>query len=81
MVDSEILQNVTNGYRERCKRTNHRPTYKGLALMIGISDTTISNVVHGLFNGHEYTDKPHATRCIDNNDFEVIQGLFANPCE
>lgn len=81
MIDTTTLQIQVNGYLEQCRTTNHKPTYTGIAFVLGISGRTIANVVHGHFNGHEYTDKPHCTRCIDNNDFEVIKGLFANPCE
>lgn len=77
MINTTILQNGVQIYRERCRLTNKRPTYSGLALMIGTSSQTISNVVHGNYNGgHEYTDTPHATRCIDNADFELVKGLF-----
>lgn len=81
MIDTTTLRIKVNGYLERCRTTNHKPTYNGIAIVLGISGRTIANVVHGQFNGHEYTDKPHITRCIDNDDFELIKGLFANPCE
>ena len=76
MIDTTTLQIQVNGYLEQCRTTNHKPTYKGIGIALGISAGTICNVVHGCFNGHEYTDKPHATRCIDNCDFALIKGLF-----
>lgn len=81
MIDTTTLIIKVNGYRERCQTSHHKPTYKGIGTVLGISGRTVANVVHGYFNGHRYTDKPHATRCIDNDDFEVIKGLFGNPCE
>lgn len=81
MIDTSILQIQVQRYQTRCRENGSRPTYKGLALLLGVSGRTVANVVHGYFNGHEYTDKPHATRCIDNGDFDLIKGLFGNPCE
>ena len=81
MIDSATLQIQTHGYLEQCRTSKHKPSYHGIAIVLGISGSTIANVVHGHFNGHEYTNKPHATRCIDNSDFDVIKGLFADPCE
>ena len=77
MINTTELQNGVQIYLERCRTENRKPSYTGLALMIGTSSQTISNVVHGTFNGgHEYTATPHPNRCIDNNDFELVQGLF-----
>lgn len=76
MIDTTTLINKVNAYRERCKQTNHKPSYKGMGYVLGISPMTISNVVNGTFNGHQYTTKPHITRCIDNKDFEILIALF-----
>lgn len=76
MIDTTLLEAKVQGYYELCKTTNRNPTYKGIALMIGVSSATIGNVVRGEFNGHKYTAKPHITRCISNNDFELLQRLF-----
>jgi len=76
MIDTTTLQLKAKEYQDRCKTTNRKPTYKGMGKVLGISDRTVSNVVHGYFNGHRYTDKPCATRCIENEDFEIIKGLF-----
>lgn len=81
MIDTTTLRILVNGYLEQCRTSNHKPTYKGMAIVLGISGRTISNVAHGTYNGHLYSDTPHCTRCIDNNDFELIKGIYANPCE
>ena len=81
MIDTTTLRILVNGYLEQCRTSNHKPTYKGMAIVLGISGRTISNVAHGTYNGHLYSDTPHITRCIDNNDFELIKGIYANPCE
>ena len=81
MIDTTTLQIKVNGYRKNCLISHLKPTYKGVGTVLGISGRTIANVVHGHFNGKEYTDTPHITRCIDNDDFEVIKGIFTNPCE
>ena len=81
MIDTTTLRIQINEYLERCRTTNHKPTYSGIGIALGISGRTIANVVHGHFNGKPYTTKPHITRCIDNDDFELIKGLFAKPCE
>lgn len=81
MIDTTTLQIKVDGYRESCRTSHHKPTYKGISIILGISDSTVANVVHGYFNGKEYTATPHATRCIDNGDFDLIKGLFGNPCE
>lgn len=77
MIDTITLQVQVDGYKERCKHACCRPTYQGVGKVLGISSSTISNVIHGRYNGHEYTDTPHATRCIDNDDFEVVKALFS----
>ena len=76
MIDTSTVRKQVNRYREYCRRNNRKPTYKGLGTVLGISTATVSNVIHGHFNGMAYTNKPAVTRCIDNPDFEVIQGLF-----
>ena len=76
MIRTEILQEKVGLYRQRCFFDCHKPTFCGLGRALGISRMTVSNVARGRFNGKEYTDKPSATRCIDNADFKVIQGLF-----
>ena len=81
MIDTTTLRILVNGYLEQCRTSNHKPTYKGMAIVLGISGRTISNVAHGTYNGRLYSDTPHCTRCIDNNDFELIKGIYANPCE
>lgn len=73
---TKLIQTVQN-YRELCKTTHKRPTYYGISHALGVSPQTVSNVVHGTFNGgHEYSCNPAPTRCIDNADFEILTGLF-----
>lgn len=76
MIDTTILQTKLHTYFDNCQNLSIKPTFEGVGRLLGTSGKTISNVVHGHFNGKEYTDTPHATRCIDNADFEVVKGLF-----
>ena len=76
MIDTTTLMTKVNQYMERCNLTKHKPTYNGIGIVLGISGTTIANVVNGHFNGKEYTNTPHITRCVDNNDFDLIRALF-----
>ena len=76
MIDTTTLQIKIDGYRDRCQKSHRKPTFNGVGQALGVSNKTVANVVHGHFNGKEYTDTPHATRCIDNADFEVVKGLF-----
>lgn len=76
MIDTTTLLLKVNGYKKRCMRAKRQPTYKGVGSLLGISGSTVSNVVNGEFNGRRYTDKPHVSRCIDNKDFETIKALF-----
>ena len=76
MIGTEELQKRVAGYMQGCLDRQKEPTYTGLAFILGVSGQTISNVVTGTFNGHRYTDKPHTTRCIDNDDFDIIRALF-----
>lgn len=76
MINTTTLITTIREYRQQCQDFHHKPTYKGIAALLGISGRTIANVVQGSYNGRKYGEKPHATRCIDNSDFEVVQGLF-----
>ncbi len=76
MIDTSILQIQVQRYQTRCRENGSRPTYKGLALLLGVSGRTVANVAHGQYNGTAYGDKPHISRCIDNADFGLIQGLY-----
>ena len=78
MINTKELQNKVQGYKQGCDEHGRQPTYKGLSNVLGVSSRTVSNINRGSFNGHAYTDKPHITRCVSNNDFEVIQALFSN---
>ena len=76
MIDTDLVNSKTQVYWTFCIQTDKRPTYKGLAEILGVSESTICNVVHVFFNGHPYTDKPHVMRCIDNSNFETIKQIF-----
>ena len=76
MITTIELENKVRTYKDNCTKHNHEPTYNGLSNVLGVSHQTIANVVHGTYNGKQYTDKPHITRCIDNNDFELIKELY-----
>ena len=76
MYDSTTLTTMVNGYIKQCEVMKSKPTFKGMGNWLGVSGMTISNVVHGAFNGKQYTEHPHTTRIIDNNDFQILQRLF-----
>ena len=76
MIDTTTLNIKVNKYIDSCNKTNHKPTYKGVGYILGISGMTISNVVKGEYNHIPYGNKEHHNRCIANRDFEVIKGIF-----
>lgn len=76
MITTLELKQAVQSYRERCRIENTPPTFKGMGDWLGVSGVTISNVVHETFNGRRYTEHPHKTRIIDNNDFQILQRLF-----
>lgn len=76
MIDKELVNLKTKLYWIFCLKKDKKPTYRGLAHALGVSESTISNVVHGFFNGHKYTNTPHIRRCIDNSNFEIIKHIF-----
>lgn len=79
MINSTELQNKVVCYQKKCNDRQKSPTYLGLSTVLGVAPQTIANVVHGQYNnGHFYTERPHTTRCIDNDDFEVIRSVFNN---
>lgn len=73
MYDHEQLTNKIDDYMESCQG---KPTKRGLSSWLGISDTTVYNVLNGRFNGFIYTRKPHINRAIDNPDFGLIRSIF-----
>ena len=78
MIDTATLQCKVNGYWQRCMENHSKPTHAGIGAILGISRPTVSNVVRGTYNnGRKYTERPSATRCISNADFEILQGLFS----
>lgn len=76
MIDTLELTQAVRSYRERCRTANRQPTFRGIALDLGVSGQTVANVVHESFNGRRYTEHPHTTRIIDNADFDILQSLF-----
>ena len=77
MINTTKIHDTVKQYEERCYRKHKAPTYYGLSKELGISKGTISNVVRGVYaDGKPYTNKPHISRCIDNEDFKIIQRLY-----
>lgn len=61
-------------YFGKCRTIGMLPTKEGLAKELQTTAKTLKHVCKGYYNTtNPYTDKPHATRCIDNDDFEVIK--------
>lgn len=73
MYSTDKLNEIIDDYMNVCKC---KPTKKGLAIALGISSTTIFNVIRGYYNNIPYGVQPGPTRIIDNTDFEIIRGLF-----
>ncbi len=78
MISTDKLEQLTVEYLKNCNRQQAQPTFRGLGEVLSVSGQTIANVVHGKFNGHDYTDAPHTTRIIDNKDFNIIRDIFFN---
>ena len=77
MIGTVELQNKVSGYGRRCIENQKQPTYAGFGAALEVSGLTIKHIVTGYYKGgHEYTEKPHPTRCVDNNDFDLIRALF-----
>lgn len=77
MINTTVLQRVVNEYDKKCFERNRKPSYHGLGNELGITGQTIRNIVTGIYKDNKpYTDKPHITRCIDNDDFCIIRDLF-----
>lgn len=77
MIDTGVLIDKTSSYVFYCEEYNKAPTYFGYGNCLGISGNTIRHIVKGYYkDGKPYTDTPHITRCIDNNDFSIIKSVF-----
>ena len=76
MIDTTTLTEQVQRYQIRCRENGSRPTYNGLASLLGVSGRTVANVAHGQYNGTAYGDKPQYNRCVNNADFWLIQGLY-----
>lgn len=73
----ELLETIAN-YEAECNRRRRKMSKCGIARRLGIAPQTINNVCSGYYNiGRPYTPTPSASRCIDNSDFDLIQGLFS----
>lgn len=77
LIDAEELNTTLDSYLAWCKLNHKAPQKKRFANILGVSVGTINNVVKGEFNGHKYTNKPHITRCISNDNFDYIQHTFS----
>lgn len=77
MIPEQTLKVNIREYSQECDILHHRPTYAELGRRLGVSRQTISNVVHGYYDGlHRYSDKPRGSRAIDNKYFELVRGLY-----
>lgn len=77
MINTATLEQIVNEYNRECRRSDREPSYIGLGTALGISGQTIRHIVRGLYKEDKpYTNKPHPTRCIDNQDFNIIRALF-----
>lgn len=77
MMTTIQLQDVVQRYNKHCRLSGAAPTYTGFSAMAGTSRQTVSNAVHGTYNGTEYGNNPSARRCFDNNDFPLIRSVFS----
>lgn len=77
MINTTKVQQIVSEYSKKCFLQNRTPTYRGLAEELGITGQTVRHIVTGVYkDGRTYTNKPHTTRCIDNEDFDIIRHLY-----
>lgn len=77
MIKTTTLYKIVNTYIDDCNEHNKAPTYNGLGDALGITGQTIRHIVKGAYkDGKPYTKKPHISRCIDNEDFKIIQDVY-----
>lgn len=76
MMTTIQLQDVVQRYNEHCQVSGTAPTFTGFSAVVGTSRQTVSNAVHGTYNGTKYGDIPSARRCFDNSDFPLIRSVF-----
>lgn len=77
MINTTTLVQKVNDYEQNCIQKNRVPSCNGLGRWLGISGQTIRNVITGYYKGGlEYTIHPSISRCIDNNDFDIIRSVF-----
>ena len=77
MITTTELKEQVMKYRDFCIERQKEPTYSGLAAIIGTSAPTIRHIYKGEYrNGKTYTNRPHVTRIVRNDDFELIRNLY-----
>lgn len=77
MYDVKELRTMLQDYSEICANDNTKPTKGGLSKFLGISISTLFNVLRGEYNGGiPYGEKPSYTRCISNSGFTLIRSFF-----
>ena len=77
MIDSVTIEKAVAEYRQACDRRGRDPTFAGLALMLGVCPNTVRHVSAGYYQTNRpYTNRPDVKRCIANEDFSIIQGIF-----
>lgn len=77
MFERETLSKLTKEYKQIVASKRVAPTYKGLSLFLGVSDTTIGHIVRGYYkDDKQYTNMPHCNRCVDNADFDLIRDIY-----
>lgn len=77
MINSESVARICTEYVECCIQNGEHPTFSGMGKRLGVSGNTIRHIVTGFYKWNQaYTDKPHASRCVRNDDFIVIRSVF-----
>lgn len=61
-------------YFMTCRTTGRLPTKEGLARRLETTAKTLKHVCTGYYNStRPYTNNTHVSRCIGNDDFELIK--------
>lgn len=76
-ITTTRLKQEIKAYKKECENKHKRPSYRGLAKRLHISDATICHIVNNNYeHGKPYTSKPGSKRCIANKDFAIIRNLY-----
>lgn len=75
MIARQEIKSAIDLYTTKCQASQKQPCLYGLSFVLGVSFRTLYNVRDGTYNGKKYGDKPTASRCISNDDFDLIRGL------